>query len=104
MVRATREAFRALQAVDEGTIPTNLAWLYLRMPEAFAVRYWRRVLAGPRGELWFAAHSRAAPEEMASLAAALLSMVHRTKQPSPDLDDLLMPTSGFFARAENGGY
>ena len=34
--------------------------LYLGLPEVFAVHYWRRVLASPRGELWFAAHSRAA--------------------------------------------
>ena len=103
MVRATREAFRALQAAGEAAIPTNLQWLYLRVPESFAVRYWRRVFAGPRGELWFAAHSRAAPEEMNSLAAALLSMVHRSKQPSPDLDDLLTLTSGSFPRPENAG-
>lgn len=104
MVRATRESFRALQAAAQAAIPTNLAWLYLRTPEPFAVRYWRRVSAGPRGELWFAAHSRAAPEEMASLAAALLSMVHRSKQPSPDLDDLLRLTSESFPRPENAGY
>lgn len=103
MVRATREAFRALQAAGEAVIPTNLAWLYLRMPESFAVRYWRRVFGGPRGELWFAAHSRAAPQEMNSLAAALLSMVHRSKQPSPDLDDLLRLTSGSSPRPENTG-
>ncbi len=54
MVRATREAFEAL---DDPEIPANLRWLYVRMPTAFAVRYWRRVLASPRGELWFGAHS-----------------------------------------------
>ena len=89
MVRATRQAFRALQAAGEADIPPNLKMLYLRMPEGFAVAYWRRVLAGPRGELWFAAHSRSAPEEMASLAVELLAAVHRSKRPSPDLDGLL---------------
>jgi 2-dehydropantoate 2-reductase len=103
MVRATREAFRALLAAGEAAIPSNLAWLYLRMPESFAVRYWRRVFAGPRGELWFAAHSRAAPEEMASLATALLSMVRRSKHPAPDLDELLSVMSGPVPRADNGG-
>ena len=91
MVRATRQAFRALRAAGEADIPGNLKMLYLRMPEGFAVGYWRRVLAGPRGELWFAAHSRAAPEEMASLAVELLAAVHRSKRPSPDLDALLPP-------------
>ena len=41
------------------------------MPTTFAVRYWRRVLASPRGELWFGAHSRAAPDEMHVLAHEL---------------------------------
>jgi ketopantoate reductase len=46
MVRATRQAFRALQAAGEADIPANLKMLYLRMPEGFAVGYWRRTLAG----------------------------------------------------------
>lgn len=89
MIRATRQAFRALQAAGEADIPGNLKMLYLRMPEGFAAGYWRRVLAGPRGELWFAAHSRAAREEMALLAIELLAAVRRSKRPSPDLDALL---------------
>ena len=68
MVWATRDAFEALDDVE---IPANLRWLYLRMPTAFAVRYWRRVFASPRGELWFGAHSRAAPDEMHALASKL---------------------------------
>jgi hypothetical protein len=42
-VRATRDAFEAL---DDAEIPANLRWLYLRMPTAFAVRYWRRGVGG----------------------------------------------------------
>ena len=61
MVQATREAFRALVASGNREIPTNLRILYLRLPTAFVVRYWQRVMASPRGELWFAADSRAAP-------------------------------------------
>ena len=65
MVRATRQAFRALQSAGNTQIPRNLRALYLLMPERFVARYWRTTLAGP-AELWFAAHTRAAPEEMAS--------------------------------------
>ena len=68
MVRATHDAF---QALDDAEIPANLRWLYCRTPTALAVRYWRRVFASPRGELWFGAHSRAAPEEMYTLANEL---------------------------------
>jgi 2-dehydropantoate 2-reductase len=90
MVRATRQAFRALRTFGIGEIPTNLMVLYLRMPERFAVHYWQRILAGPRGELWFAAHSRAAVEEMSSLADHLQAAVHRTGCQAHDLDALLL--------------
>lgn len=89
MVTATRQAFVALQAGGNAEIPTNLRVLYLRLPVAFAVRYWRRVLAGPRGELWFAAHTRAAPAEMRTLAAYLQGAVQRTDRPAPELTRLL---------------
>ena len=86
MVRATREAFETL---DDLEIPANLRMLYLRMPTAFAVRYWRRVLASPRGELWFGAHARAAPDEMHALARELLTGVRRAGRSTPDLDALV---------------
>jgi 2-dehydropantoate 2-reductase len=89
MVRATRQSFQALRAAGAAEIPTNLTFLYLRMPEWFAVRYWRGVLASPRGELWFAAHTRVAVEEMTSLGDELRAAVHRTGRQAPDLDALL---------------
>ena len=82
-----RQAFHALRADRKAEIPANL--LYLRLPTAFAVSYWRRVLAGPRGELWFAAHTRAAPEEMRALADELQAAVRRTGRSTPDLTMLL---------------
>ena len=86
MVRATRQAFRALSGTAE--IPANLRALY-RLPTVVAVSYWRRVLAGPRGELWFAAHCRAAPDEMHSMSTELQTAIRHTGQPTPDLDTLL---------------
>jgi 2-dehydropantoate 2-reductase len=59
------------------------------MPERFAAWYWRKRLAGPHGELWFAAHTRAAPEEMASIAGALRAAVDATGRRAPDLEALL---------------
>ena len=47
MVRATRQAFRALQPAGNTQISRNLRALYLLMPERFVVRYWRTTLAGP---------------------------------------------------------
>ena len=89
MVRATRQAFRALGTRAE--IPFNLRVLH-RLPTAIVVAYWSRVLAGPRGELWFAAHSRAAPQEMRALSAALQAALGCSERSTPDLDELLMAT------------
>jgi 2-dehydropantoate 2-reductase len=91
MVRATRQAFQALRAAGAAEIPGNLNVLYLWMPEAFTIRYWQRVLAGPRGELWFAAHSRAAHEEMTILGQELQAAVRHTGRSAPALDTLLPP-------------
>ncbi len=57
---------------------------------AFVVRYWRGVLASPRGELWFGAHTRAAPEEMRAMAEKLRTALRHTGRPTPNLDDLLL--------------
>jgi 2-dehydropantoate 2-reductase len=89
MVVATRQAFRALSAAGEAEIPTNLRALYLRLPTAFAVAYWRRVMAGGRGELWFGAHVRSAPEEMRSLAGELQASLSRIGRPTPAFERLL---------------
>ena len=75
--------------MDDLEIPANLRMLYLRMPTAFAVRYWRRILASPRGELWFGAHARAAPDEMHALARELRTAVRRAGRPTPYLDTLV---------------
>ena len=88
MIRATRQGFAALQAAGNTAIPTNLRTLY-RLPTVLVATYWRRTLAGPRGELWFGAHTRAAPEEMGALAQTLLSAIHSAGYPTPDLDGLL---------------
>ena len=88
MVRATRQAFSALRSAGNAEIPTNLRILY-SLPTVFVMAYWRRVLASPRGELWFGAHSRAAPEEMRALAHELREAVRRTGRATPDLDRLL---------------
>ena len=88
MVLATREAFTALRASGNDEIPTNLRILY-RLPTVLVIGYWRRVLNSPRGELWFGAHSRAAPEEMHALARDLQAVVRHTGRATPDLERLL---------------
>jgi len=89
MVRATRQAFKGLRAAGNAEIPANLNALYRWVPTPLVVRYWRRVLADARGELWFAAHSRAAPEEMRAVADDLQAVMRHLGTSTPDLDDLL---------------
>lgn len=88
MVLATRQGFAALQESGQGEIPKNLRLLY-RLPTAAVVAYWQRVFAGPRGELWFGAHTRVAQDELHTLAAELREAVRRAGRPTPDLDRLL---------------
>jgi len=89
MVLATRQAFTALRGAGNTEIPSNLRILYLRLPTAFVIGYWRQVLTSPRGELWFGAHSRAAPEEMRALAEELQTALRRTGRATPALESLL---------------
>lgn len=56
------------------------------------MRYWQRVFASVRGELWFGAHARAAPEEMRSLAGVLLATLNARRKRIPALVDLLEAT------------
>jgi 2-dehydropantoate 2-reductase len=88
MVRATRQAFSALRASGNEEIPVNLRILY-RLPTGVVSHYWRRVLTSPRGELWFGAHSRAAPEEMRDMADQLQEALLHTGHAAPDLTRLL---------------
>jgi 2-dehydropantoate 2-reductase len=89
MVRAARQAFRVLRAAGNREIFGNLRARYLALPEAVAVTYWRHVLAGPNGELWFAAHARAAPEEMRTLGQALLAEIDGELPRAPALTELV---------------
>jgi len=70
----------------------NLRALY-RLPTVLVTAYWRRVLNGPRGELWFGAHSRAAPEEMHALARDLQKAMRDTGRQTPNLKRLLATPS-----------
>ncbi|MGV1036409.1 MAG: ketopantoate reductase family protein [Candidatus Nanopelagicales bacterium] len=88
MVLSTREAFSALHVLGKDEIPKNLRLLY-RLPTPLVIAYWRRIFKSPRGELWFGAHTRAAPEEMHALAEYLHQRVLRAGRPTPNLDRLL---------------
>lgn len=56
MVDAVRDGFLALRDRGVRIAPWPVALLFLRMPRAFAVEYWRRALAGPVGAISIAPH------------------------------------------------
>jgi 2-dehydropantoate 2-reductase len=93
MVRASRQAFRALQRNGNRQVPKNLSVLYSWMPLTFAVGYWARVFRSPRGELWFAAHCRSAPTEIQSMTEDLLSALANERLRVPALITLVRSAS-----------
>jgi 2-dehydropantoate 2-reductase len=89
MVRAIREGFAALRRQGTPVTPTNLAVLFGWMPSWFAVRYWQRALRGPIGTLAIGPHARAAREEMAAVAAQVLTLLQPASKDIPTLRQLL---------------
>jgi 2-dehydropantoate 2-reductase len=89
MVEATREAFAALAAIGRLEAAANLRVLYRRMPAWFAVRYWRRALRTPLGEIAIAAHAGAAHDEMTDLARELGRLVDQAGESAPALRRLV---------------
>jgi ketopantoate reductase len=65
---AVREGWTAQDRKRVGPPPFLLRTIICFVPLWLSVRYWSRLLASPRGDIYFARHARHAPAEMASLA------------------------------------
>jgi len=61
--------------------PLPLRAIFLWVPLAFAIGYWRRLLRSFRGERYFALHTRHAPREMAALVADVRSLIENDVTP-----------------------
>lgn len=70
-ILAVREGWALLDQRRIAPAPLALRAIFLWVPLPFAIRYWRSLLASPRGEYYFARHARHAPQEMSALAADL---------------------------------
>ncbi len=81
-VLAVREGWAALDRIGVGPPPLALSIILRRVPIAFAISYWRRLTASPRGELYFARHARHAPKEMAALAADVRDLAADAEMPN----------------------
>jgi hypothetical protein len=85
MCRSIEEGFRSLKAQHIGGAPRNLAILHLPALRSIAVRYWATLLRSDRGELYFAAHCRSAPDEVHSLAESAIRFARAGHTPIPHL-------------------
>jgi 2-dehydropantoate 2-reductase len=65
---AVREGWAAQDRKRLGSAPLALRTIMDWVPLGLSARYWSRLLASPRGDIYFARHARRAPAEMASLA------------------------------------
>jgi 2-dehydropantoate 2-reductase len=81
-VRAVREGWAALDQL--GVAPPSLALraIFRWVPLGFAVGYWQRLLASPRGEYYFARHARHAAREMAALVMDVRALAPGTVMPN----------------------
>lgn len=77
MCLAIEEGFTSLKAQHVQGLPRNLALLHNPLLRFIAVRYWGGIMRSPKGELYFGAHTRHAPEEARTLARWVLQNVVR---------------------------
>jgi 2-dehydropantoate 2-reductase len=85
-IKAVREGWSALDRRGVKSAPVALRTILCWVPLPLAIAYWQRLLRSPRGELYFAAHARRAPMEMAALAAEVGEFLDDV--PTPCLDKL----------------
>jgi hypothetical protein len=78
MVTGVRDGFGAVRSLGHKIAPFGLRALFMWMPAAFAVRYWRRFFAADMADFVFGRHAAAASGEMRELANDCRSMLKET--------------------------
>jgi hypothetical protein len=68
MTTGVREGFAAVRALGLTVTPFPLKVLFTWLPQAFAVRYWRRFFASKIADYVFGRHARTAAREMREVA------------------------------------
>jgi 2-dehydropantoate 2-reductase len=85
-IGAVREGWAALDRRGVKSAPLALRTILCWVPLPYAIAYWQHLLRSARGELYFAAHVRHAPAEMAALAIDIGGLLDDV--PTPRLDRL----------------
>jgi 2-dehydropantoate 2-reductase len=76
-----REGWAAQDRKGVGPAPLGLRTIMCWVPLRLSAIYWSRLLASPRGDLYFARHVRHAPAEMASLAEDVRNSLRENTAP-----------------------
>jgi 2-dehydropantoate 2-reductase len=87
-ILAIRDGWAALDRHAVAPAPLALRAIFLWVPLPLAALYWKRLLASPRGEYYFARHARRAAREMAALAADVRMLTQ--SETTPKLQRLLV--------------
>jgi 2-dehydropantoate 2-reductase len=99
MVQGIKEGFRGLTAQTIAIEPRKLAVLFA-FPSVIPQLYWRRYLARPAAELFFAEHARAAPGEMLALIEELRAVLPPNPTERPNLEILWGAVASAARRSE----
>jgi 2-dehydropantoate 2-reductase len=87
VILGVRQGWAAEDRNGVGAAPLALRTIMCWVPLRLSALYWRRLLASPRGDLYFARHARHAPAEVASLAADVRTSLRENE--APELQRLL---------------
>jgi 2-dehydropantoate 2-reductase len=87
MVRAIREGYKVLQALDVPITPANHK-VFNWIPEPVLVVLMRRILNTKTAEIEMAGHANAARDEMKQIADEFRSLARTTSVPTPAMDRL----------------
>jgi 2-dehydropantoate 2-reductase len=87
LIVGVREGWAAQDRKGVGAAPLALRTLMCWVPLRLSAIYWSRLLASPRGDLYFARHARHAPAEMASLTDDVRSSL--CENDAPEFERLL---------------
>jgi 2-dehydropantoate 2-reductase len=100
LIVGVREGWAAQDRKGMGAAPLALRTIMCWVPLRLSAIYWSRLLASPRGDLYFARHTRHAPAEMASLAADVRSSLCENE--APELKRLLTSIDAWQRSFSNG--
>jgi len=89
MCVAIEEGFQLLKTHHRKGLPHNLAVLHYPLLRPFAVNYWGTIMRSPKGELYFAAHVKHAPDEINMLKNWVIKQCSKNTSNTRHLINLL---------------